>query len=147
MTDSDQLKNEFFKQVLELSTGLEAQIAEIFKQFNLTFSQSLILFQIYDSGQIQSKNLAQYKSSTKGAISQMLDVLESKNLITKTQSKTDKRDWFIGLTPKAQKIMGSINAIQKEKMEFIYDNISMQKLATTIETLKLIKLNLSKKYE
>jgi len=144
MTHSENLKIKFFKLMLELSVGLESKVSEIFREFDLTFSQSLILFQIYNAGEIKSKNLARHQGSTKGAISQMLDVLEAKDLIKKTQSTIDKRDWFITLTPNAQTIMNVVNAAQKEKMEFIYDQIKVAELATTVATLEQIKFNLYK---
>jgi len=130
--------------MLELTAGLEAKVSAIFREFDLTFSQSLILFQINNAGQIKSKDLAKHQYSTKGAISQLLDVLEAKNLIKKTQSTIDKRDWYITLTPNAQTIMNVINAAQKAKMEFMYNQIKSTELATTVATLKLIKSNLSK---
>jgi len=144
MTHSENLKSEFFKLMLELTAGLEAKVSAIFREFDLTFSQSLILFQINNAGQIKSKDLAKHQYSTKGAISQLLDVLEAKNLIKKTQSTIDKRDWYITLTPNAQTIMNVINAAQKAKMEFMYNQIKSTELATTVATLKLIKSNLSK---
>ncbi|GEM_PF-2948741 len=144
MTRSENLKIKFFKLMLDLTVGLESKVSSIFREFDLTFSQSLILFQIYNIGQVRAKDLAKHRYSTKGAISQMLNILEAKNLIKKIQSTTDKRDWFIELTPNAHTIMNVINDAQKEKMEFMYDQIDAVELVATVATLERMRFNLSK---
>lgn len=136
-----------FNLILELGIDIQFQINEMLKKHDLTFPQSVLLFQIHSRSKIRSKDIASLQRTTKGAVSQMIKVMEKKGFVSRVQSKYDKRDWFIELTDIAKKVVKDINLERNEKMSFMYKEIDQKKMDLALDVLINLKNNLDYEYE
>lgn len=141
------LRQEFFRLVLDLGIGIQSKIEELLGEYGLTFTQSMFLFRLYGEKDVQFKDLVKCQKTSKGAVSQIIKVLEEKALVTKEQSSEDKRDWHIRLTEKGTAILKEINQKQRQEMQFIYQGISNNTLELLVENLQIVKQNIDEKYK
>lgn len=140
-------RQEFFRLVLDLGIGIQSKIEELLGEYGLTFTQSMFLFRLYGEKDVQFKDLVKCQKTSKGAVSQIIKVLEEKALVTKEQSSEDKRDWHIRLTEKGTAILKEINQKQRQEMQFIYQGISNNTLELLVENLQIVKQNIDEKYK
>ncbi len=143
----NQLRQRFFSLVLDLGIGIQAQIEELLGEYGLTFTQSMFLFRLYGEGDIQFKDLVKCQKISKGAVSQIINVLQEKELVAKEQSSKDKRDWYIRLTPKSKNILKEINQKRGEEMQFMYAGIDNDSLKNIVQNLQLIKQNIDDQFK
>lgn len=142
-----ELRHEFFRLVLDLGIGIQSQLAQLLQEYELTFTQSIFLFRLYGADHVQFKDLVSCQKTSKGAISQIIKVLEIKGLVRREQSREDKRNWYVHLTPKGQKILREINEKQGNEMQFMYLGIEKNTLESLVKNLQLIKINIDEKFK
>ncbi|AQR94704.1 MarR family transcriptional regulator [Clostridium saccharoperbutylacetonicum] len=106
------IANYFWKESINniSNTLSEAQIS------NFNMNDYYYLTSIYQLGTPKLGDLATKLNLTKPAISALVKRLEKNELIIKTQSKEDKRVYFVSLTDKAIKIIEGDNKL--------YENLS-----------------------
>jgi DNA-binding MarR family transcriptional regulator len=136
-----------FHLILDLGIGIQSQIDKLLDKHDLTFTQSMFLFQLHKRGKVQAKDLVKCQKTTKGAVSQIISVLEEKELVERERSENDKRKWNIKLTSKAEQIISKINKKRGERMSFIYEDLDQSDIVKVIEVLDSIKDKIDSKYE
>ncbi|WP_238916236.1 MarR family transcriptional regulator [Clostridium sp. YIM B02555] len=101
------IANYFWKESINniSNTLSEAQIS------NFNMNDYYYLTSIYQLGAPKLGDLATKLNLTKPAISALVKRLEKNELIVKTQSKEDKRVYFVSLTDKAIKIIEGDNKL------------------------------------
>lgn len=74
---------------------------KIFKKYNITYPQYLVLSILWDASPVNVKKLVTELSLDTGTISPLLKRMEANNLIVRTRSELDQREVFISLTDKS----------------------------------------------
>ena len=74
---------------------------KIFKKYNITYPQYLVLSILWDESPVNVKKLVTELSLDTGTISPLLKRMEANNLIVRTRSELDQREVFISLTDKS----------------------------------------------
>lgn len=79
---------------------------------------------IGDHSQTTTSELANLTHKTKGAISQMIDKLIKKDLVTKFKNPNDNREIIIELTKKGEKVYEFHKELDKKEYSFLLDNLT-----------------------
>lgn len=77
---------------------------KIFKKYNLTYPQYLVLQTLWVSSPVNVKKLVTELSLDTGTISPLLKRMETNGLITRVRSELDQREVFVHLTDKSRDI-------------------------------------------
>lgn len=97
---------------------------KIFKQYNLTYPQYLVLQILWSSSPVNVKKLVTELSLDTGTISPLLKRMETNGLITRVRSELDQREVFVHLTDKSKEIQTHLEGatdILKEVSQFTDD--------------------------
>ncbi|QRN49248.1 MarR family transcriptional regulator [Macrococcoides bohemicum] len=97
---------------------------KIFKQYNLTYPQYLVLQILWTSSPVNVKKLVTELSLDTGTISPLLKRMETNGLITRVRSELDQREVFVHLTDKSKEIQSHLEGatdILKEASQFTDD--------------------------
>lgn len=81
---------------------------KIFKQYNLTYPQYLVLQILWTSSPVNVKKLVTELSLDTGTISPLLKRMELNGLITRIRSELDQREVFVHLTEKSKEIQSHL---------------------------------------
>lgn len=124
------IANYFWKKsISNISNTLsEAQIS------NFNMNDYYYLTSIYQLGMPKLGELAAKLNLTKPAISALVKRLEKNELIIKTQSKEDKRVYYVGLTDKAIRIIEGDNELYAE-LSNICSNLLTNEQMNIVDTL------------
>jgi DNA-binding MarR family transcriptional regulator len=87
--------------------------------------------------------LAEEQSSSRPAISQAVDVLVDRGLVTRTQDTHDRRHIRLDLTPAGNIILDAIFNDTHKWMKEIFATLSDEELQTHIDTMDIFKKVLS----
>lgn len=120
------------------------------KHYGLTSPQLLILQELYHTNQISIGEIARRISLSHATVTDILDRLETKNLILRVRSNLDRRQVFIKITPKAKDIISKnpsllqeeflteFNKLQKWEQYLILS--SVKRIASMMNTKKYLKI-------
>lgn len=101
---------------------------------NLTLQQSAVLRIIANSGPIQMNRIGRELLTTAANITSLIDRLEKKGLVQRTENKADRRKIEIQLTPDGKKIFETAAARYRENIQESFD------LLTSAEKKDLLRL-------
>lgn len=105
---------------------------------DLTDSQSNLLRELYQIGQLSSAELSRRLYVTPANITGIIDRLEKKKLVIRSQKKNDRRITFINLTEKGSDLIKDTSNPMEEKLLSGFDNISSDKVDQLKGSLKEI---------
>ncbi|MDO5823722.1 MarR family winged helix-turn-helix transcriptional regulator [Methanobrevibacter sp.] len=115
-------------------------------KYDLSLIQALCILMIYESGELNQKDLSEGLYLTKGAITKAIKKLESGGWVVREKSSKDKRYYILKLSDKGEDfipVMDEINKNWESKMGL--DNLNPDFMNVFNElTLKAIDLNLKK---
>lgn len=115
-------------------------------KYDLSLIQALCILMIYESGELNQKDLSEGLYLTKGAITKAIKKLESGGWVVREKSSKDKRYYILKLSDKGEDfipVMDEINKNWESKMGL--DNLNPDFMIVFNElTLKAIDLNLKK---
>lgn len=97
---------------------------KIFKQYNLTYPQYLVLQILWTSSPVNVKKLVTELSLDTGTISPLLKRMETNGLIMRVRSELDQREVFVHLTDKSKEIQSHLEGATdklKEVSQFTDD--------------------------
>lgn len=77
---------------------------KVFKKYNLTYPQFLVLKTLWESSPVNVKKLVTELSLDTGTISPLLKRMENNGLIKRVRSELDQREVFIHLTDKSKEM-------------------------------------------
>jgi DNA-binding MarR family transcriptional regulator len=99
----DELLESLIEKMTGVMKGMHAGHGFPFGDFKLSRPQVMILFFIARKKEgVSVKDLAAFLNVTSGAITQFIDVLAEKNLVSREEDTQDRRIIRIGLTEKAK---------------------------------------------
>lgn len=103
------LERQFFRSVQEFVESTMRSISDMSQRTSLTHTQLLIIRHINHRGLALQKDMLKHFHLTQGALSTALKDLEKQELITRTQSPVDQREWVIALSPKGEKLLKDVS--------------------------------------
>ncbi len=110
-------------------------------QFNLTFSEFIILVGGHQLGEVPQKEISRISNLSKGMVSRLVSRLEKKGLIQIKINSIDKRSDLISLTKLGHKTaVDSANILEKSFLDYIVRDIPNNEVKAFEATLnKLLK--------
>jgi DNA-binding MarR family transcriptional regulator len=113
----------------------------IFKKFGLTTSLYAILTKIA-AGINSSSDLQIYIEGTPASITQKLNQLEKKGIITRHLDEQDKRRWNFKITPQGEQILESIYPVYEGQLQLLFQDYDRVAMTDFLEMLKQLEVRL-----
>ena len=128
-----------------LNCKLKKHLAEVFKKngVNLTAEQYLVMDTLWNEGTLTQQAIAFIIQKDKNSVTQFIDNLEKKGLVTRSVSKEDRRVNNIVVTPEGMALKDSTKQLAIETMEKALEGISEQDVLTFVDVLKKVCANIS----
>lgn len=101
-------KAEFIHLIKRLNVVMNQSIDDILKKYGLARSQYQVLYYIANSKNINQKLILEKMKIEPATLSGLVDTLENKNYIKKSQTKEDKRSYELELTPEGKNLVNKI---------------------------------------
>ncbi|MBR1514035.1 MAG: MarR family transcriptional regulator [Bacteroidales bacterium] len=128
-----------------LNCRLKKYLAEVFKKngVNLTGEQYLVMDTLWNEGTLTQQAIAFIIQKDKNSVTQFIDNLEKKGLVTRSVSKDDRRVNNIVVTEEGMALKDSTKQLAIETMEKAIKGISDEDLLTFVAVLKKVCANIS----
>ncbi len=128
-----------------LNCRLKKYLAEVFKQqgVNLTAEQYLVMDTLWNEGALTQQAIAFIIQKDKNSVTQFVDNLEKKGLVTRSVAKEDRRVNNIVVTPEGKALKDSTKQLAIETMNKAVEGISEEDLKTFVSVLKKVCGNIS----
>ena len=128
-----------------LNCRLKKYLAEVFKKnnVNLTAEQYLVMDTLWNEGTLTQQAISFIIQKDKNSVTQFIDNLEKKGLVTRSVAKEDRRVNNIVVTAEGMALKDSTKQLAIDTMEKAIDGIGEQDLQTFITVLKKICSNIS----
>ncbi len=119
-------KSEYIYTIKRVNSLMNQAIDDILKNYGLARSQYQVLYFIANSKNINQKKIIEKMKIEAATLSGLVDTLESKRYIKRTQLKEDKRSHKLELTSQGKKLMTEIKhpglVIEKSMFKNISSN-------------------------
>ena len=128
-----------------LNCRLKKYLAEVFKKngVNLTAEQYLVMDTLWNEGTLTQQAIAFIIQKDKNSVTQFIDNLEKKGLVTRSVSKEDRRVNNIVVTKEGMALKDSTKQLAIDTMNKALEGISEDDLNTFVSVLKKICGNIS----
>ena len=128
-----------------LNCRLKKHLAEVFKKngVNLTAEQYLVMDTLWNVGTLTQQAIAFIIQKDKNSVTQFIDNLEKKGLVTRSVAKEDRRVNNIVVTAEGKALKDSTKQLAINTMEQALKDISEADLQTFISVLKKVNANIS----
>ena len=123
---------------------LKKYIAEAFQRngVNLTGEQYLVMDALWNEGTLTQQAIAFIIQKDKNSVTQFIDNLEKKGLVTRSVAKEDRRVNNIMLTEEGMALKDSTKQLAIDTMNKALDGISEDDLNTFVGVLKKVCANI-----
>ena len=127
-----------------LNCRLKKHLAEVFKKngVNLTAEQYLVMDTLWNEGTLTQQAIAFIIQKDKNSVTQFIDNLEKKGLVTRSVAKEDRRVNNIMLTEEGMALKDSTKQLAIATMEQTLKGIPKQDVLTFVDVLKKICANI-----
>ena len=128
-----------------LNCRLKKYLAEVFKQnnVNLTAEQYLVMDTLWNEGTLTQQAIAYILQKDKNSVTQFIDNLEKKGLVTRSVAKEDRRVNNIVVTEEGMALKDSTKELAINTMNEILEGISEADLQTFVAVTKQVCANIS----
>ena len=128
-----------------LNCRLKKHLAEVFKKnnVNLTAEQYLVMDTLWNEGTLTQQAISFIIQKDKNSVTQFIDNLEKKGLVSRSVAKEDRRVNNIVVTAEGMALKDSTKQLAIETMEKAVEGINEQDLQTFVTVLKKICSNIS----
>ena len=128
-----------------LNCRLKKYLAEVFKKngVNLTAEQYLVMDTLWNEGTLTQQAIAFIIQKDKNSVTQFIDNLEKKGLVTRSVAKDDRRVNNIVVTPEGMALKDSTKQLAIETMNKAVAGVSEEDLNTFVNVLKKVCGNIS----
>lgn len=92
----------------ECMQGFERLSGQHVREHGLTHGQFDIVATLGNTPGMSYKELGRRTLITKGTLTGVIERLEQKGIVSRTRCATDKRSWFIRLTPAGERLFGAV---------------------------------------
>ncbi len=127
-----------------LNCKLKKHLSEVFKKngVNLTAEQYLVMDTLWNEGTLTQQAIAFIIQKDKNSVTQFIDNLEKKGLVTRSVSKDDRRVNNIVVTKEGMALKDSTKQLAIETMEKALEGIPEQDVLTFVDVLKKVCANI-----
>lgn len=128
-----------------LNCRLKKHLAEVFKKngINLTAEQYLVMDALWNEGTLTQQAIAFIIQKDKNSVTQFIDNLEKKGLVTRSVSKEDRRVNNIVVTDEGMALKDTTKQLAIDTMNEVLKDISEADLQTFVGVLKKVCGNIS----
>ena len=128
-----------------LNCKLKKYLAEVFRKngVNLTAEQYLVMDTLWNEGTLTQQAIAFIIQKDKNSVTQFIDNLEKKGLVTRSVAKEDRRVNNILVTENGMALKDSTKQLAIDTMNDILKGISEDDLQTFVKVLKQVGNNIS----
>ena len=128
-----------------LNCRLKKCLAEVFKKnnVNLTAEQYLVMDTLWNEGTLTQQAIAFIIQKDKNSVTQFIDNLEKKGLVTRSVAKEDRRVNNIVVTQEGMALKDSTKQLAIETMNKAVAGVSEEDLNTFVSVLKKVCGNIS----
>ena len=128
-----------------LNCKLKKHLAEVFKKngVNLTAEQYLVMDTLWNEGTLTQQAIAFILQKDKNSVTQFIDSLEKKGLVSRSVAKQDRRVNNIVVTEEGMALKDSTKQIAINAMNEILGGIPEDDLQTFVSVLKQVCTNIS----
>ena len=128
-----------------LNCRLKKYLAEVFKKngVNLTAEQYLVMDTLWNEGTLTQQAIAFIIQKDKNSVTQFIDNLEKKGLVTRLVAKEDRRVNNIMVTAEGMALKDSTKQLAIETMNKALKGIPEKDVMTFVDVLKKVCGNLS----
>lgn len=111
------------------------------KKIGLSHAQMSMLFMLLYHPQASSKEIASCLGTTKSAISQVIEPLEQKRLISRQPDLKDRRIVRLRLTAKGKKVLHEVHKLKFAGLRSRLDSLSTKELSQLAQIYKKMASN------
>ena len=128
-----------------LNCRLKKYLAEVFKKnnVNLTAEQYLVMDTLWNEGTLTQQAIAFIIQKDKNSVTQFIDNLEKKGLVTRSVAKDDRRVNNIVVTQEGMALKDSTKQMAIDAMNKVLDGIPEDDVQTFVSVLKKACSNIS----
>ena len=128
-----------------LNCRLKKYLAEVFRKngVNLTAEQYLVMDTLWNEGTLTQQAIAYIIQKDKNSVTQFIDNLEKKGLVTRSIAKEDRRVNNIVVTAEGMALKDSTKQLAIDTMNEALKGIPEADLQTFVEVLKKVCGNIS----
>lgn len=113
--------------------------------YDITAEQFLLLDTLWTEGVLTQQQIADYMLKDKNSVVKLVDSLETKKLVARVNNPKDRRQNFVTVSKKADKIKDSVTNIAISSVDEITEGISDNELQVFISVLDKMAQNMDKK--
>jgi len=124
----------------KMNKVLQSKLDQHFFQFNLTSTEFMVLDALWTHKKLPTQQIGAIVLITSGAITHVLNSLERKGLIKRTQGDTDKRVFYAELTEQGKAFWLEFVPKHQEYMKNLFAGFDQDKLYKLIELIKELGL-------
>ena len=127
-----------------LNCKLKKHLAEVFKKngVNLTAEQYLVMDTLWNEGTLTQQEIAFIIQKDKNSVTQFIDNLEKKGLVTRSVSQEDRRVNNIVVTEKGMALKDSTKQLAIDAMNEAMAGIPEEDVQTCVEVMKKVCANI-----
>ena len=127
-----------------LNCKLKKHLAEVFKKngVNLTAEQYLVMDTLWNEGTLTQQAIAFIIQKDKNSVTQFIDNLDKKGLVTRSVSKEDRRVNNIVVTPEGMALKDSTKQLAIDTMNEALAGIPEADVLTCVEVMKKVCANI-----
>ena len=127
-----------------LNCKLKKYLAEVFKKnnVNLTAEQYLVMDTLWNEGTLTQQEIAFIIQKDKNSVTQFIDNLEKKGLVTRSVAKEDRRVNNIMVTKEGMALKDSTKQLAIDTMNKALEGIPEEDVLIFVDVLKKICANI-----
>ena len=134
-----QCKTEPFKILMQTSKNIQDQIKVEISKSDLNITEFSVLETLYHKGKQTIHQIGNSILISSGSMTYVIDKLEKKDLLKRTDCPNDRRAIFIILTPKGEDLMDKIMPEYQEFINHMFDSLNTEEAGMLIKLLQKIK--------
>jgi len=147
--NNNDLSEEILVTLRQIVRAMSIYSKSLDKHFGLTYSQLLILHELFQSDQIAIGEIARKISLSQATVTDIIDRLEIKDLITRTKSSLDRRQVLIKITSNGKDIINKKPSLLQKEFLIEFDKLqkweqhlllsSVERIASMMKTKSYLK--------
>ncbi len=120
----------------KIPQDIEKSVKPILVSYELPFGAMKIMLVLDEFPYINQKNLSDKFYTSQAAISQLMSILEKKNLVDRIPSKQDKRKFQLCLTDKGKQVVDTCKKEIRDKRLKRYERLSNEDIDNLYDILE-----------
>lgn len=135
---SENLSLKTFVVTMKASKALEELTKKDISKHNMRASDFAILEALYHKGRQTIREISESVLISTGSITYVIDKLEKKEFLIRTNCPEDRRAVYLEITEKGKQVMDDIFPKHQQVIEELFEDISEEEKQTVIDVLKRV---------